>query len=190
MSGKYRTIVADPPGEGRVSALIFDALVAFERADRYGQCVLLDLLLDIPCSECGGSTFCPDGCPMHTCRLTGEARYAFDRFEPIRDHKYVRGEDGMWDPVLVSGKECDACTIYGTCMSCGPGGEGKERRAATRKGSAYLVDTQSHLAYCRAGFQMADPIRLPVARVERAIQDEEEAPTLFALSHPTQEAAA
>lgn len=158
-------------------ALILDALVSWQERDaRFsGGGVLLDLQIETACSECGGSTFCPHGCPMHTCRIDKEVRWPHQAYEPIRVTEYVRNEEGTFDPVLVSGKECEGCTIYGTCMSCGPGGAGKERRAVRKQSGAYLIDRQSHLAYSEAGFQMApDPIRVTVAQVQREIDSQGE----------------
>jgi hypothetical protein len=154
--GSYDRLVAE-------QTTILKALVSWvEAAD--GQGALLDLVVDRPCSLCGGTTFCPEGCPMAVCELDYE-KTAHRRERPIREHEYRRGEEG-WRYVLLQGRECDACGIYGRCLSCTR--DGRERRAARKQGSTYLVDSVP--LYSTPGFGLTDPTKITAAQVRREIE--------------------
>jgi hypothetical protein len=143
---------------------ILAALVEWVEADSYGQGILMDLVIDRPCPLCAGTTFCPQGCPMAVCELDYE-KAAHRRELRIREYEHRRGENG-WRRVLAQGRECDACTIYGRCMSCAPGG--RERRAAHMQSSAYLIDSLPR--YSTPGHELTDPTKITAARVNREIE--------------------
>lgn len=144
---------------------ILNALRDWVEADEYGQGFLLDLIIDRPCSLCEGTTFCPEGCPMAVCELDYE-KALHRRERPIRGQEFRRGDEG-WEEVLIEGRECDACTVYGHCLSCAP--DGRERRAARKRGSAYLIDSlplYSTLDY----YGLTDPIKITAGRVRKEIE--------------------
>lgn len=146
-------------------AAILSALVDWVEADEYGQGVLMDLTIDRPCPLCDGTTFCPQGCPMAVCELDYE-QDVYRRERPIREHEYRHGESGEREMVLVRGRECEACNIYGRCMSCSLAG--RERRSARKEGGAYLIDGVP--LYSAPGHQLTDPIKVSAARVTREIE--------------------
>lgn len=151
------------PRKGRVDAAILNALVAWVETDQYGQGILMDLVIDRACPLCEGTTCCPKGCPMAVCELDYEKK-VWRRERPIREYEYQLGGDGDREQV-VRGRECDACTIYGRCMSCS---QGRERRRADKTGAAYLIDSLP--LYSVPGYGLTDPIRISAARVAKEIE--------------------
>lgn len=140
-----------------------------EDEERYpGQMVLLELQLDRPCSLCGGSQFCPAGCPMATCTVDYQTK-PWRRIVPIRRIECRRDQEGEWSKHLVHGRDCDACNIYGFCMSCTT--DGRERRRAWKEGTSFLVDSVP--LYSVPGHQLTDPIRVTVGQVRKELRERE-----------------
>ena len=149
---------------------ILEAVAAWVEAAERGpdESILCDLTIDRPCPLCGGSTFCPQGCPMAVSELDYE-KAPHRRERPIREYEHRRTEDGGWEAVLTHGRECDACTIYGQCLSCFPGG--REQRAARKEGGAYLVAGVPLYSTpgCDLTCDLTDPIKITAGQVRKQI---------------------